>query len=1010
MVYGLNGVDKTDFHRPWNSQLAEVIKKLISKLGLSDKLLLTFAAAALLTVAIASIGWLSFQEVVSTQRAITSDAIPATGAVQTLARSNTRIITIAPQFSRVEDRQEYTRIQGLLQDHVARMQYLLGDLEERRFEPELRSKLADTVHSIERDIGQQAALVRDRLDLEQREWDLIDAQRNAAQELVTLSESMVANASTSITSIISSLYSIVGRTDDSGSTAYDALDRLLEVDVDNMERMSEFQLTCFQLKALIEQLEDAVKTKVVSRIESLFRANLEVLDRRVEDINDPHRREIARKHFRLLVSATATGGLFDTRRTRLALIDDIARLQQLGNEHSSRLNEQANGLLSAAADAIDNAGLEAERAVDRGLTGFLTVAALLLLTLIITLWALMRHHIVRRLHGMELAVKAISTGDLDVDISTAGDDELAQLGKALEQLRKNARERERLEDELHRYQRNLEGQVDQRTAELKQSNTLLGREATEHALARKRAEDASRAKTTFLATMSHELRTPLSGVLGTLQLLGDTGLDEQQWEYIRMIRAANTTLLEILEDMLGYSKLEAGKLDSEYTPFLLRETIDNILSLQALRAQSKNIALIREIDDTVPERITGDRPKLNQILLNLVGNAIKFTDEGSVTVSVKSHKMETERGEIPMTFTVTDTGIGIPDSKCKDVFNPFYQVADTAHRRHGGTGLGLTICKKLVEAMGGEIWIESDPGKGASVSFQLSFAPAPEESRTDTEIMVSPSLHPAQPLTVLVVEDDEINRRVCTHYLESLGHRPLVARDGVEALTLLQQQIDPIDVILMDISLPGSSGIEVAVEIRALPDTRWEEVPIIAMSAHVFGDTVESYYASGMVGFLSKPFDRDQLNQALYSATSSHMDKKISTPPGAIEITLPDADRQSLLNIDYIDEELETLGHKLFEELLTLFTREAGGTLDSLNTLAEAEKWMGLSRHAHRLKSAAGNLGMSRLVEQTQQLEKTASMLPVDGNVIAAQIGILRETCNNSCSELDKRVSGKRES
>jgi len=312
--------------------------------------------------------------------------------------------------------------------------------------------------------------------------------------------------------------------------------------------------------------------------------------------------------------------------------------------------------------------------------------------------------------------------------------------------------------------------------------------------------------------------------------------------------------------------------------------------------------------------------------------------------------------------------------------------------------------------MGGEIWIESDPGKGASVSFQLSFAPAPEESRTDTEIMVSPSLHPAQPLTVLVVEDDEINRRVCTHYLESLGYRPLVARDGVEALTLLQQQIDPIDVILMDISLPGSSGIEVAVEIRALPDTRWEEVPIIAMSAHVFGDTVESYYASGMVGFLSKPFDRDQLNQALYSATSSHMDKKISTPPGAIEITLPDADRQSLLNIDYIDEELETLGHKLFEELLTLFTREAGGTLDSLNTLAEAEKWMGLSRHAHRLKSAAGNLGMSRLVEQTQQLEKTASMLPVDGNVIAAQIGILRETCNNSCSELDKRVSGKRES
>ena len=990
--------------------MVEIVKQLISKLGLSDKLLLTFAAAALLTVAIAAIGWLSFQEVVSTQRAIITDAIPAAGAVQTLARSNTRIITLAPQFSRVEDRQEYTRIQRLLQDHVARMQHLLGDLEERRFEPDLRSKLADTVRSIEGNIEKQAALVGDRLDLEQHERGLIDAQRNAAQELVTLSESMVANASTSITSIISSLYSIVSRTDDSGSSAYDALDRLIEVDVDSLERMSEFQLTCFQLKALTEQLEDAAKAKVVARIESLFIANLEVLDRRVEDINDPHRREIARKHFRLLVSATAAGGLFDTHRTRLVLINDIARLQRLGNQYSSRLNEQANRLLSAAADAIDNAGLKAERAVDRGLTGFLAVAVLLLLTLIATLWALMRHHIVRRLHGMELAVKAISTGDLDVDISTAGDDELARLGKALEQLRENARERERLEGELHRYQRNLEWQVDQRTAELKLSNALLEKEAAEHALARKCAEDASQAKTTFLATMSHELRTPLSGVLGTLQLLGDTGLDEQQWEYIRMIRAANTTLLEILEDMLGYSKLEAGKLDSEYTPFLLRETIDNILSLQALRAQSKNIALIREIDDTVPERVMGDRPKLNQILLNLIGNAIKFTDQGSVTVSVKSHKVETEMGEIPMTFTVTDTGIGIPGSKCKDVFDPFYQVSDTAHRRHGGTGLGLTICKKLVEVMGGEIWIESDPGKGASVCFQLSYAPAPEESRIDTEPMVFPSLHPARPLTVLVVEDDDINRRVCTHYLESLGHRPLVARDGVEALTLLQQQVDPIDVILMDISLPGSSGIEVAVEIRALPDTRWEEVPIIAMSAHVFGDTVESYYASGMVGFLSKPFDRDQLNQALCSATSSQTDNKTSTPSGAIEKILSDADRQSLLDVDYINEELETLGQKLFAELLTLFTREAGGTLDSLDMLAEAEEWSALSRHAHRLKSAAGNLGMSRLVEQAQQLEKTASMLPVNGNVIAAQIRILRETCTNSCSELEKRLPGKRES
>ncbi len=998
-------MNKTVFCKPRGNQLAKVFRQLISKLGLSDKLLLTFAAAALTTVAIAAVGWLSFQDVVRTQRTITAGTIPAVVAVQDVARSNSRIISIAPQFGRIDNFREYSHLRKLLRDHVARMRQRLDFLEEKHFEPELQSVLADTVALIEAVINQQAVLVRDRLELEQREVNLIDSQRNAALKLVVLSESMVANASTSITSTISNLYPIIGHNEETDTDAYEALDRLIEIDVDNMERMSEFQLICFQLKALIEQLEDAARADIVSRIKSLFRSNLDVLELRIEDINDPQRRGNARNKHQLLASAMAPTGLFDTRIRRIALVDDIAGLQQLGNQHSSRLNEQANALLSAATDAIDHAGLEAEKTVARGLSRFLAVAALLLLTLVITLWVLMRHHIILRLHGMESAVKAISSGNLDIEISTSGSDELANLGKALERLRENARDRKRLEAELHNHQHNLERQVERRTAELKQSNTLLEKKSAEHALARGEAEQANQAKTTFLATMSHELRTPLSGVLGTLQILSETKLNERQREYIRMIRSANTTLLEILEDMLGYSKLESGKLDSERATFALRETVDNILSLQALRAQSKGVILIREISDTAPNRLLGDRPKLNQILLNLVGNAIKFTEEGSVTVSVVCSGRNRNEEEIPLIFTVTDTGIGIPDSKSEQVFDPFYQISDTAHRRHGGTGLGLTICKKLVEMLGGSIWIQSTPDRGTSVYFQLSFTHAPNELNTDVETTSAPAAHPDLPLTVLVVEDDDINRVVCNHYLESLGHKPLEAHDGVEALTLLQQQTDPVDIILMDIGLPGSSGVEVAVEIRALPDSRWEHVPIIAMSAHVFGDTVESYYASGMVGFLSKPFNKTQLNQALLSATTGQPADYKPASSEEIENSFSGMIRHTLLDCGYIDEELKALGHKLFKDLLLMFKQEVDEAFDSLYKHMEEKNWSALNRRAHRLKSAAGSLGMSTMTEQAEQIERAVSTSAADQNSITTQIRNLRKTCDNSCTELEEKLS-----
>jgi two-component system sensor histidine kinase TorS len=253
-------------------------------------------------------------------------------------------------------------------------------------------------------------------------------------------------------------------------------------------------------------------------------------------------------------------------------------------------------------------------------------------TLIVTVWAVFRYHLLGRLNGMETAVRALSTGDYDVTIATGDQDPLAPLGRALEQFRENARERLRLEDELRRHQQVLESQVAERTAELKHSNALLAREVAEHAVARQVAEEANKAKGVFLGTLSHELRTPLSGVLGIVRLLRESPLDSRQRQYLDTIGYANLTLLEILEDMLSFSRIEAGKLDLQREPFYLRETIDDMLSLQSVQDTGKGIAVIRDVAAEVPRLVVGDRRSSTSSSTSSATPS--FTDEGSVTVSV----------------------------------------------------------------------------------------------------------------------------------------------------------------------------------------------------------------------------------------------------------------------------------------------------------------------------------------------------------------------------------------
>lgn len=973
------------------------------RFGLIGKVLLVFGAAALLTVVIAVMAWLSFHQVVSSQKTIINEAIPAMDAVQDLARSNTRIIALMQQLGLATSVPEAQRMQTALGEQLTHMRTQLRKLDQHKFNPVLSSAAHATVTAIDDNLRQQSGKIIERLALEQHEKAQIVLQRQAAQSLITLSESLVANTSAATTTTIANIYPMIegGR---ARNLIFETLDRLIEVNVDSMERMSEFQLTCFNLKTLLERLESEEDVRVIGALRSRFSDNLATLERRIQDIRDPDRKLSGLHNYRILTAAVDAGGLFDIRRQELELMASILRLRGQSGVLASQLNEQASLLVAAGGKAIDTAGNQSRRAVDRGLTGFLAVAALLFLVLVATLWVLFRYHILGRLQGMEAAVRALDSGNYEVHITTAGNDPLAPLGRALEQFRENARERRRLEDALLLHQQVLEEQVTVRTAELKQSNTLLEREVAEHAVARQQAEAANNAKAIFMATLSHELRTPLSGVSGTVQLLRDTGLNARQLEYARMIAYANTTLLEILEDMLSFSRIEAGKLDFEHVAFDLLGTIDDMLSLQLISAREKGIALIRDVEETVPAIIVGDRRKLNQILLNIIGNAIKFTDEGSITVSVRGNVNRS--GPLTrLTFAVADTGIGIPADQCEEVFMPFVQVEDTTHRRHGGTGLGLAICRRLVEAMGGRIGLESRLNEGTCVSFDLDFETASSLPVFLPERYAEAISGAERPLTVLVVEDDEINRLVCTRYLESLGHHPLVAVDGEEALLLLQRQTSAVDAILMDISLPGASGLEVAQQIRGLDDVRWKRVPVIVMSAHVSGGATEQYLMAGMAAFLSKPFTAATLGRTLNAATAQSAGNAWPASMREDSGTIDIAQAESLLDTSYLEVEIETLGTGTLLQLLDMFRSDLDSAFLELGDAARQGNWEALRKRVHRLRGAAGNVGMTQVIEQARQLELIVAETPVDFTMVAGLLESLENICHSSCDALHRTLS-----
>ncbi|MFH1075788.1 MAG: ATP-binding protein [Pseudomonadota bacterium] len=571
-----------------------------------------------------------------------------------------------------------------------------------------------------------------------------------------------------------------------------------------------------------------------------------------------------------------------------------------------------------------------------------------------------------------------------------------ELGKANRQLLSEIEDRKRAQEETRNLNEGLEQLVQERTAEIESVNIQLEKAIERaHGLAQE-AEMAGIAKGDFLARMSHEIRTPLNAIIGMTRLALNLDLDSKLRDYLGTINTSGYLLLGLINNILDFSKIDAGKLDLEIRDFRLHDILENLRVLFQEKVLEKGLEMVINVKDDIPPILIGDSLRLSQILVNLTGNAIKFTEKGRIKLDVNCfNKTDTE---LMLQFMVSDTGMGILSESIERLFNPFSQMDDSITRRYGGTGLGLAICKQIVEAMSGRIWVDSQAGEGSNFYFTVLFGYKTEATETTHGILTglewSRRLSDVDDIfiqerlsgsRVLVAEDNSINQKVMTEMLKNVGIAVDIARNGKEAVSMAG--VGSYDCILMDMTMPEMDGIEATRVIRKAP--RLKDLPVIGVTASVSKNDREEWIDAGVDDYIIKPVEPD----ILYSKLAALIPKKKG---------FQQPDRVQQVSRDLVENQIETslallqgldiraglrrvVGNKkLYCQILEEFLRDHSDTAFKIKSAIEANDLMLGHNLAHTLKGVAGNIGAMRLNEAARGLE-TAT----DGAIIESYDGLI---------------------
>ena len=514
------------------------------------------------------------------------------------------------------------------------------------------------------------------------------------------------------------------------------------------------------------------------------------------------------------------------------------------------------------------------------------------------------------------------------------------------------------------------------------------------------AENAVKAKQQFLSNMSHEIRTPMNAIIGFTKVVLKTDLSAKQKEYLTAIKMSGDALIVLINDILDLAKVDAGKMTFEQTPFKMELSISAMLHLFETKIQEKNLELVKEYDNKIPDVLVGDPVRLHQIILNLVSNAVKFTTKGKITVSIRLVKEDAEKATIE--FAVVDTGIGIPENKIENIFENFQQATSDTSRLFGGTGLGLAIVKQLVEAQGGSIRVESKVDEGSVFSFILSFQKTQDEAELETEIVELDTQ--IKNIKVLVVEDIALNQLLMKTLLDDFGFERDIAANGKIAIEKLE--IKSYDIILMDLQMPEMNGFEATEYIRNKMNSK---IPIIALTADVTTVDLAKCKAVGMNDYIAKPVDE----KLLYSKIVGLLKKPASIAIGIRSngIKGPETsggNEQSkklrCIDLDYLIHRTKS-NPKLVMEMISLYLEQTPPLISTMKQSLQDKDWNLLHATAHKMIPSFSIMGISSDFENMAKkvLEYASTRQQTDG--ISDLVLRLENICAQACKELEEEFN-----